>query len=177
MNSVTCTPMSKTVNLAGGESAHPSSSVMVQVSGRHESLICRAAIGSTSKPFLDKLTYLYLPVWKFGLNLFHKLVKSEETLSKYTKMQEMTVAGHSRLQVIVTTGGPVSLPVHCVLPSSCSCCDLMALLPAHVMPWHELSIWPKCEKELHELPDPPSPLASPECKTYEHARPKGANEF
>lgn len=95
--------------------------------------------------FLDKLMYLYSPVWKFGLNYFHKLANSEETVSKYAKMQEMTAMGDSRLQVIVATGGPVSPPVHCVLPRGCSYHDLMVLLPVHVMPWHELCVWPKPE--------------------------------
>lgn len=97
-------------------------------------------IGSTSKAFLDKLVYLYLLVWKSGLNHFRKLVNSEETVIKYAKIKEMAVAGDSRLQVIVSTGGPVSTPVQYVLPRDCSCCDLTVLLPAHIMPCQELCV-------------------------------------
>jgi len=115
---------------------------------------------------------------KFGLNHFHRSVNYEETLSKYAKMQGMTLVEDSRLQVTMATRGPVSPSVHCVLPRSSSCYGIMALLPVHIMPWHELCVWPKPEQELHELPDPSSILASPPvCKTYEDARPNGANEF
>lgn len=90
----------------------------------------------------------------------------------------MTAVEDSRLQVILATGEVIRPPVYCVRPTGCFCCGLMALLPAHIMPWHKLCIWPKPEQELCELPDPSSPLANlPECKTCERARPEGPNKF
>lgn len=68
--------------LADG-SAHPSSSIMVQVSlvshreaqKLHQSSCCWICF----KNFLSKQMYLYLPAWKLSLHHFHELADSEET--------------------------------------------------------------------------------------------------